>query len=207
MKRVKICILDYGSGNIQSVFNLFSSVHDDVVISREEKQITDSTHMVLPGVGAFATAMEKIHKNLPLKLIEHAVLAEKKPFLGICVGMQVLATQGEEYGVTSGLNWIPGIVKELEANSLPLPHIGWNDIQNDNSEDPILKGLDRHRDFYFVHKYHFIPDDMSFVLSTTNYGCDFCSIVRKENIYGFQFHPEKSQQAGRKIALNFLGVQ
>lgn len=205
MQQYKVCILDYGSGNVQSVYNLFASIIQHVVVSNEERDIHEATHLVFPGVGAFGTTMNKVKKSLPLETLEHAVKVNKKPFLGICVGMQVLATKGFEFGEHAGLNWIPGEVRELDAIELPLPHVGWNDIVLHKSE-PLLAGLEKHNDFYFVHKYVFVPDDPQTIVATTSYGSQFCSIIRKENIFGVQFHPEKSQQAGKKIAQNFLAT-
>jgi imidazole glycerol-phosphate synthase subunit HisH len=201
----KVCILDYGSGNVRSVFNLFSSVTHEVKISNDEQDILAASHLVLPGVGAFATAMQRIQDNLPIKLIKSLVIDHKKPFLGICVGMQVLATRGFEFGESSGLNFIPGEVTALQAPGYPLPHVGWNDLQA-KGDDPLLDGINDKSDFYFVHKYVFCPQDHSVIVATTNYGNDFCSIIRKENIVGVQFHPEKSQQKGKKLAMNFLGI-
>ncbi len=203
MQQAKVCILDYGSGNVQSVYNLFTAITNNVIISNEEKDITDATHLVFPGVGAFGTTMEKVRKTLPLAALEKAVKVHKKPFLGICVGMQVLATRGFEFGEHEGLDWIPGEVHQLKAGTLPLPHVGWNDISLQKS-DPLLAGLEKHNDFYFVHKYAFIPQEQNTIVATASYGCDFCSIIRNDNIMGVQFHPEKSQQAGKKIAINFL---
>lgn len=203
MQKSKVCILDYGSGNVQSVYNLFTAITSDVKISNEETDIAQATHLVLPGVGAFGTTMEKIKKALPLAALEKAVKIHKKPFLGICVGMQVLATRGFEFGEYEGLNWIPGEVQQLNSESLPLPHVGWNDITL-QKPDTLLAGLEEHNDFYYVHKYAFTPQDKETVVATSNYGSDFCCIIRKDNIIGVQFHPEKSQQAGKKIAVNFL---
>lgn len=199
----KVCILDYGSGNVQSVYNLFTAITNDVRISNEEIDIAEATHLVFPGVGAFGTTMEKVRKTLPLAMLEKAVKIEKKPFLGICVGMQVLATRGFEFGEHEGLDWISGEVHQLNAQTLPLPHVGWNDISRQKS-DPLLIGLEKHNDFYYVHKYAFKPQDQEAIIATSNYGSDFCCIIRKDNIVGVQFHPEKSQQAGKKIAINFL---
>lgn len=199
-----VCILDYGSGNVRSVYNLFASIHDNVIVSNHKNDIQKASHLVLPGVGAFGSAMEKIKSNLPLSLLEECLFQQKKPFLGICVGMQVLATYGTEFGTVEGLNWIPGSVEELKAGSLPLPHVGWNDIQILEPHEGLFQGLEKHNDFYFVHKYVFKPENKQYAIASTDYGESFCSVIRKDNIMGFQFHPEKSQQAGKKIALNFL---
>ena len=147
-----VCILDYGSGNVKSVFNLFSSIAEHVVISNDPKEIQQATHIVLPGVGAFSAAMRKIRERLPLDLLKKVVVNEKKPFLGICVGMQVLATRGMEFGECPGLGWIEGSVEIINAKQLPLPHIGWNNISG-KQDSPLLVGLGDEPDFYFVHSY------------------------------------------------------
>jgi imidazole glycerol-phosphate synthase subunit HisH len=202
----KVCILDYGAGNTQSVYNLFSSINATVKISNKEADIIEATHLVLSGVGAFGTAIKKIKDNLPMSLVTDLVFEQKKPFLGICVGMQILATTGTEFGSFDGLNWIPGIVVQLDTGRLPLPHIGWNDIVSKQVDDKLLSGLEKHNDFYFVHKYVYVPEFAAHVVATTEYGDIFPSIIRHQNICGVQFHPEKSQQAGKKLALNYLAL-
>lgn len=201
----RVCILDYGSGNVKSVFNLFSKIAKHVVVSNEPAEIQQATHIVLPGVGAFSAAMRKILERLPMEDLEQAVLSDKKPFLGICVGMQVLATRGMEFGERLGLGWIEGIVEKLNSNHLPLPHIGWNNISC-NRNSPLLAGLGNDPDFYFVHSYAFRLENDQHMRATTSYGEEFCSVVQRENIYGVQFHPEKSQRTGIKLAKNFLSL-
>jgi glutamine amidotransferase len=201
-----VCILDYGSGNVKSVCNLFSAIADEVVVSNHVSDISKASHLVLPGVGAFGAAMRKIRENLPILAIEKEVLIKKKPFLGICVGMQVLAEQGAEFGVHHGLGWIKGRVKKLDLNNLPLPHIGWNDISI-KQPSPLLTGLGNEPDFYFVHSYVFEVENELNVVATTEYGKEFCCVIQKENLFGVQFHPEKSQRAGLKLAANFLSLR
>lgn len=199
-----VCILDYGSGNVRSVFNIFKKLLDDVFISNKQEDIKKSTHLILPGVGAFGASMEKIQKLIPLKIVEDCVFVDKKPFLGICVGMQVLADIGYEFGEHKGLGWISGNVRKLEAGQLPLPHIGWNDIKVLKSS-PIAKGL-RQNDFYFVHSFVFEAKDKENIIGVANYGEEFVAIVSKDNIYGVQFHPEKSQKSGMRLLNNFLSI-
>lgn len=201
----RVCILDYGSGNVRSVFNLLSSIAPDVKLSNEEAVIRDSTHIVLPGVGSFGAAMEKIKSRIPLAVLEDEVVKKKKPFLGICVGMQVLADKGREFGEHRGLGWIPGVVDKMNAKDLPVPHIGWNDVSA-RRQDPLFARFGEHRDFYFVHSFVFCPADASHVLATAEYGEEFCCMIKKENIAGVQFHPEKSQKAGKLMMKNFLGL-
>jgi glutamine amidotransferase len=203
---VKVCILDYGSGNVKSVFNLLSSITDDVKISNDISIIEKATHLILPGVGAFGASMSKIKKKLPLDIIENEVFRSKKPFLGICVGMQVLAEKGFEFGEYDGLGWLSGNVIKIDSKDKPLPHIGWNDIQIKHPS-PLLHNFDNNQDFYFAHSYAFKTLSDENILATTNYGEEFISAANKENIFGVQFHPEKSQKAGKMLMLNFLSLR
>lgn len=205
MNNIKVCILDYGSGNIKSVYNLLKFINIDVKISNEPKDIQNASHLILPGVGAFGAAMEKINENLPLKIITSEVVSHKKPFLGICVGMQVLASIGHEFGTFSGLNWIPGEVTKLESENLPLPHVGWNNILV-KKPSPLTDHFDENADFYFVHSFIFKAKNSGYILATTQYGEEFCSIINKDNIFGVQFHPEKSQKTGQILLKNFLSI-
>ena len=201
---IKVCILDYGSGNVRSVFNLVSFLGHDVIVSNERIEIESATHIILPGVGSFGAAMEKITTQIPLKVLENEVFNNRKLFLGICVGMQVLLEKGYEHGEQDGLGWVPGTVEKLQVKNLPLPHIGWNDIIIRKDSD-LFSDLGDIKDFYFVHSYA-IKTDESYILTETNYESNFYSSINKENIYGVQFHPEKSQKAGQKLIQNFLTI-
>lgn len=201
---IKVCILDYGSGNVNSVYNLVSFLGYDVIVSNERIEIESASHIILPGVGSFGAAMGKIRNQIPLKVLENEVFNNRKLFLGICVGMQVLLEKGYEHGGQDGLGWIPGTVEKLQVKNLPLPHIGWNDIIIRKDSD-LFSDLGDIKDFYFVHSYA-IKTDENFVLTETNYGSNFYSSINKENIYGVQFHPEKSQKAGQKLIQNFLTI-
>jgi imidazole glycerol-phosphate synthase subunit HisH len=205
---MRVCILDYGSGNVKSVYNLFVSLAPHVMISNEVAEIEQATHIILPGVGAFAAAMRRINETLPLAQLREQVLHQKKPFLGICVGMQVLMETGFEFGEHAGLGWLPGRVEKLESQNLPLPHIGWNNIRvcPDQARSPLLQGLENDPDFYFVHSYIVQPQQAQHKQAVTDYGQDFCSVIVHENIHGVQFHPEKSQRAGIRLAKNFLAL-
>jgi len=200
---VRVCILNYGTGNVGSVYNLFSAINVNATISNEPKDIAGASHLVLPGVGAFAEAMRNIKRLLPLDLIHDEVHGKRKPFLGICVGMQVLATIGEEHGNHKGLDWIPGAVKHLRAEPLPLPHIGWNDVKF-HGQHALFAGLEDGTDFYYVHSYAMVPDSGEKTIATSCYESDFCCAVASENVLGVQFHPEKSQGAGVQLIENFL---
>lgn len=199
-----VCVLDYGSGNVRSVFNLFSAVTDRVKVSNEADDIRDASHLVLPGVGAFGAAMRKIGERIPVDVVEQEVGAGK-PLLGICVGMQVMADVGTEFGEHRGLGWISGRVDRLEPGDLPLPHVGWNDIAVQRSH-PLLEGLESAADFYYVHSYAFRPDREEHVLATTDFGETFTAVVQKDHLLGVQFHPEKSQKAGLRLVRNFVSL-
>ncbi len=201
----KICILDYGSGNVKSVFNLINHLNYSVKISNKKSDINDASHIILPGVGSFGSSMKKIKENIEIDFIKDQILIKKKPFLGICVGMQVLASIGEEFGNYDGLDLISGRVVKLDSKKLPLPHIGWNNIEVSKKSN-LLIDLDESCDFYFVHSFHFECEDEKYIIAKTHYGNTFNSIVEKENIFGVQFHPEKSQKTGQIIFRNFLSI-
>ena len=199
----RVCILDYGSGNVQSVRNIFAALSPGTIVSNREADIRDATHLVLPGVGAFGAAMERIRERIPLEIITQEVLEAGKPFLGICVGMQVLADTGYEFGEHAGLGWVHGRVSRLGAVDLPLPHVGWNDVTpraNSRLHAQMPPGMD----FYFVHSYALEPDRPEVTSATATYGTRFCASVEQDNIFGVQFHPEKSSKAGTELLKNFL---
>jgi len=198
---MKICILDYGSGNVGSVYNLLERLDYSAKISNDPIDIKNATHLILPGVGSFGASIEKIKKKIPIDQLNEEIKTKKKPFLGICVGMQVLADEGLEFGRHQGLGWIKGKVEKLQAKVLP--HIGWNNIEI-KKETPIFSNLNKNQDFYFVNSYFFNVSDKKLIISETNYGKNFCSAVQQENIFGVQFHPEKSQKAGEILIENFL---
>jgi glutamine amidotransferase len=201
----KICILDYGSGNVGSVENICQFLGSNPIVSNEADDIRSATHLVLPGVGSFGASMAKVRSKLPLNIIEKEVLSNKKPFLGICVGMQILAQKGYEYGEYDGLGWMPGSVRKLDSNGLRLPHVGWNNI-NTTRESALFQNFEGDPDFYFVHSFVFKPEDRETIVANTEYGEVFCAAIQKENIFGVQFHPEKSQRAGMLLLNNFLNT-
>ena len=208
---IKITIVDYGSGNVLSAQKSFvkiakdNNIEADVLISKKLNDIKNSTHIVLPGQGAFSTCMNGLKKTDGLidELSEFALI-KKKPFLGICVGMQMLAKLSEENGFHEGLGWIDGIIKRLPGDSLKLPHMGWNEAVPRNSTHNNL--ISTKNDYYFVHSYYFDCADNDNILAETKYGTNFASIVGKENIYGVQFHPEKSSSQGLNLLKEFIGV-
>lgn len=197
----KVCILDYGSGNVKSVFNAINR-YADCVISNEVSEIKNASHLILPGVGSFKDSMDRIIATLPIDEIRES-LAKEKPFLGICVGMQVLASIGIEFVEANGLDFVAGTVSKLNSKELPLPHVGWNNLEV-IKQNSLTKNIDEQDDFYFTHSYGFTEISTDFVLATTEYGGVFPSIISKGNMFGVQFHPEKSQKSGAKILENFL---
>tara|TARA_X000001036_G_scaffold366156_1_gene350848 strand:+ start:755 stop:1315 length:561 start_codon:yes stop_codon:yes gene_type:complete len=186
------------------VSNLISFLGYTVNVSNEIHAIKSSSHIILPGVGAFGSAMEKIKSRIPLRDLSFEVIQNKKPFLGICVGMQVLVEKGYEYGDHDGLGWLPGSVNKIDTNSYPSLHIGWNNIII-KKDSTLFRGFGDINDFYFVHSYA-VDTDHTYTIAETEYGNKFCSSIQKENIFGVQFHPEKSQKAGQKLIQNFLSI-
>jgi len=198
----KICLIDYGSGNQKSMYNLLDYLGYKVKLSNSIFDIEDSTHIILPGVGSYSKLMKNLKEKKILDVLNKEVILKHKPFLGICVGMQILSSYGFEFEKSEGLNWIAGEVHKIDKKNIKLPHIGWNNILI-TKEDNIVDSLNN-MDFYFLHSYVFNLKDNSNSISKTNYGIKFNSIVRKDNIYGAQFHPEKSQESGKIFLKNFL---
>ena len=203
-----ITIIDYGSGNILSAKQSFAKViknnniDADVCISANPNTIKKSSHLVLPGQGAFETCMNGLNKNPGLiEELNNFAINKKKPFFGICVGMQLLANYSEENGSHEGLGWVSGTIKKLPSKTLKMPHMGWNSIKLTNNSSNI-KPIET--DYYFVHSYYFDCENKENILAETNYGINFPSIVCKENIYGLQFHPEKSSNQGLDLIKSFL---
>lgn len=199
----KVCILDYGSGNVRSVANMLSKLAATVKVSNERRDICDASHIILPGVGAFGAALAKIRTRIPLDLLEREVRLKGKPFLGICVGMQVLAQRGFEFGTHEGFSWLQGEVHKLDSIGLPLPHIGWNDVTITRREG-LFAPFEGRPDFYFLHSYCFSAVDQADIAAECTYGTTFPCALSRGNIHGVQFHPEKSQRAGRAIISSFL---
>ncbi len=207
-----LAIIDYGSGNLRSVakaFERMAAPDDRILVSHHPADLNDATHIVLPGVGAFADCMTGLAACSGMRgALEKQVLEAKKPFLGICVGMQLLFTQGHEHGVHDGLNWIPGQVVALApANpALKVPHMGWNELSI-RMPHPLLAGVHTGDHAYFVHSYHAVCDHAQDIVATTDYGGAVTAVVARGNIMGTQFHPEKSQKAGLQLLENFLALR
>lgn len=202
----QVCIIDYGSGNVRSVYNILKSFHGDVKLSNDPADIENATHIVLPGVGAFGTAMAQVKAMPVFDELTRQILDKKKWFLGICVGMQILADEGFEHGHHQGLGWIGGSVKKLDSKGLKLPHVGWNNFETLNEQCPLFKGITSQMDFYYVHSYTFESKNMQHAAASCLYGSLFTPVVWKENMFGVQFHPEKSQKAGGLLLENFLNL-
>ena len=201
----KPLILDINSGNVMSLKNIINKFNDKVKISNEENELELSTHIFLPGVGSYSEVMNKIKEKINLDLLKKKLLTDKVLFLGICVGMQVLSDIGYENETSNGLSIINGKVKKLNTKE-NLPHVGWNSL-NLKKKNKIFEGIPNKTDFYFTHSYVFELNDITNEISSTNYGTSFTSAINKQNIFGTQFHPEKSQSAGIKFIKNFLGIE
>jgi glutamine amidotransferase len=208
-----IAIIDYGMGNLRSVSKGFEAVGATVKVTHDLHIITTASALVLPGVGAFARGMENLTKLNVIPVLCDAVKANK-PFLGICLGMQLLFSESEEHGIHKGLDFIPGKVKKF-TSSLKIPHMGWNQIEfkikdagvrSKNKTYKIFEGIPEKSYFYFVHSYYVVPDDPNIVTGTTEYGIEFSSAIAKDNVWAVQFHPEKSADLGLKILKNFLKI-
>ncbi len=204
---MKTVIIDYGAGNVESVVNALRLVGGDeeIVVSNKISDIRSANHLILPGVGAFGDCVNGL-KSIEglLSEIRKQVLTEKKPFLGICVGMQVLASIGYENGEHQGLGFINGKVEKISAKEgLKIPHMGWNDIVV-RSDHAVLKNIKNGEHFYFANSYHFICQNENNVLAQVEYGTKMSVVVAKDNIVGVQFHPEKSGEAGLALLKNFL---
>ncbi len=199
-----ITIIDYGMGNLGSISNMFKRIGVEAEITGDKEKIAASTKILLPGVGAFDAAMQRINDFGFRELLDRKALQDKTPVLGICLGMQLLTNSSEE-GALPGLGWIPGKTTRFnfeKGSSLKVPHMGWNQVHEKNAS-ALTNNLPPDPRFYFVHSYYVTADDASHVLTTTVHGIEFNSIIQKENIFGAQFHPEKSHKFGMKLLENF----
>jgi len=201
-----IVIIDYGMGNLRSVYKAFERINTRAEITTDIKQILKAEKIVLPGVGHFKKGMESLIKTGLAEVINKKVMIDKVPILGICLGMQLMTDFSEE-GNVPGFGWIKARTKKFSfrTNGLKIPHMGWNNISI-KKENKLLDGLKEEDMFYFVHSYFVSCENGDDILSKTNYGNDFVSSISKENIYGCQFHPEKSHNSGLKILKNFVSI-
>ena len=208
---MNVTIVDYNSGNISSVINSFKEVAKDKVnikVTSDLSDIKSSDKVVLPGQGSFKSCIDALNKiNGLVNTLNEFVISNKKPLLGICVGLQMFADIGYEETETKGLSWISGKVSKIDNQNgkYKLPHIGWNQI-NIIKRSKIFKDIEDNSHMYFVHSYEFVPEDKNVISATTDYSSNIVCSVEKENIFGTQFHPEKSDKIGLKIIENFIKI-
>ena len=210
---MSVAIVDYGSGNLHSAHKAVERAAAEqgvrVIVTSDPDIVRGADRIVLPGVGAFADCRRGLDNVTGMvEALEESVIKGGKPFLGICVGMQLLASRGLEHGVAQGLNWIPGEVVEIKPTSpdLKVPHMGWNTLEAHRSH-PLLKDIpvgENGLHAYFVHSYHLKTTDPAHIVATTEYGSELTAMVGRDNIVGTQFHPEKSQKLGLALIANFL---
>ena len=206
----KITIVDYGSGNLLSAKQSFvkvvnlKSINAEIQISSDPRTLRESSHVVLPGQGAFKTCIDGILKISGMQdELNDFVTIKQRPFFGICVGMQLLAEISEENGIHKGFGWVKGKIKKLPSTNIKMPHMGWNKIKIINKH-PLIRPEET--DYYFVHSYYFDCLNNQDIVAETKYGINFASIVNKENVYGCQFHPEKSSTQGLNIIKDFVNL-
>jgi len=202
-----VAIVDYGMCNLDSVVRAVEECGGKALVTDQARDLETANRIILPGVGAFADAMRNIKQRALDQILCEQVVEKHIPFLGICLGMQLLASKGFEVEETDGLGFIPGEVRRLNPSGedTRIPHVGWNEV-HPLLDSPLFRGIAPGRDFYFVHSYHFCPRDESNVLAHTPYAGGFVSAVHSGSIWGVQFHPEKSQRAGFQLIKNFLSL-
>lgn len=204
-----IALLDYGAGNLKSVANACAAIGADVIVTTDTKIVRKSSGVILPGVGAFAEGMERLREMGMISVLEEEVIGKRKPYLGICLGLQFLAERSEEHGEHDGFGWIRGTVKKIAPDdpACKVPHIGWNTVTVKHPS-VLYEGLGADPVFYFVHSFalEVSPEDGACVTGTTEHGGTIIASIEKENIFAVQFHPEKSQTAGLKLLTNFCSL-
>ena len=203
-----IAIIDYGLGNVQAFANIYKNLDIPVSLAKNATELLDATHFILPGVGAFDWAMDRLNESGMRSTLDRLVIKEKKPVLGVCVGMQIMAEKSEE-GSASGLGWFDAKVIRLgestDPEELPLPHMGWNEVHPENDHG-LFEQLERDSRFYFLHSYYFSPSFSDDIFAMSDYAQSFPSAVNRGNIFGVQFHPEKSHGAGIQLLKNFASL-
>ncbi|MBI3126014.1 MAG: imidazole glycerol phosphate synthase subunit HisH [Candidatus Tectomicrobia bacterium] len=204
MEKKKIAIVNYGLGNLQSVENAVRYLGVEAVQVARKEEFEEADGYILPGVGAFGEAMKRLSRSGMIPSIEKEVLGRRKPFLGICLGMQLIAIESCENGRHKGLGWFPGRVNQLaSSDQWRLPHVGWNEVEV-RRESPLLRKVKSGSTFYFDHSYA-LECDPQFVSATCEYSQSVVSVIQKDNMWGTQFHPEKSQKNGLRVLWNFIG--
>lgn len=201
MKRTGI--IHYGMGNLSSVRNAMLAIGQEGTVITSPKEVSKCTHLILPGVGAFGDAMRQLNSEGWCEAMHRHAILQQKPFLGICLGMQLLAETGTEHGSCKGLGWIPGCVTRLSGKNVRVPHIGWNNVEYTSTSE-LFNGLESGQDFYFVHSYAVRPCDESYVTGWCQHGERFAASLQVGNVFATQFHPEKSQKCGLKLLENFV---
>lgn len=200
-----ITLVNYGLGNIQAFFNIFNRLNIPVSIATTADELARAEKIILPGVGAFDWAMTRLNESGMRACLNDLVMVRHRPVLGVCVGMQIMARRSDE-GELDGLGWIDAEVKKFDESTFTqqtrLPHMGWNNVVANNT-DSLFRGMETDSRFYFLHSYYFLPRNASDVLGTTDYNGPFASAVRSGNVFGTQFHPEKSHQWGVRLLNNF----
>ena len=198
-----ILVLDYNVGNVNSVIRAAQLYTSDVVFSNKKEDILNAKKIIMPGQGSFDFAMNNLFKLDIYETIREVALEKKIPILGICLGMQLLATSGTENVPCKGLDLIKGKVEKLNCDKKYLPNIGWNTV-NFEADDKLFDGIENNLDYYFLHSYHFVCDNQKNIIAKCEYFSNFNAIIKNENIYGIQFHPEKSLDNGLKLIKNFI---
>ena len=209
---MKVGIIDYGVGNFASVMRALEEIQVTSILIKHPDDIKIVDKLILPGVGNFADCANMLAEGGWIDPLRKEVYEKDKPLLGICLGMQLLGTSSTEgtknnrSNISQGLNLIPGRVENLKCLgcNLPIPHVGWNEVISNTESYGLLEGIPDNSDFYFVHSFAFVPDDASQIFATTNYGIEVTAIVKNRNVWGTQFHPEKSSRVGLRLLNNFI---
>lgn len=202
-----IAVVDYGMGNLHSMAKALEYLGAEVTVTSSEADLRSAERIVLPGVGAFGAAVENLRETGLVRVLEQEVLGGGKPFLGVCLGMQILAKGSTEHGAHEGLGWLDAQVVPLPTSSVKVPHTGWNEIQPIRSVDSPLSGTRERESFYFNHSFQLVPGDPAIVAARCHYGAQFVAAVASGNLVATQFHPEKSQRAGIDFLAEFLDWQ
>jgi glutamine amidotransferase len=203
-----IALIDYGSGNINAIANIYKRLNIEFEATKDPHKLQKAQKLILPGVGDFDETMELLNNLGIVETLNELVVEKKIPILGVCVGMQILGESSEE-GKIKGFGWIKGNVRKIDESLLKtkphLPHMGWNTV-NPVKKDPVFDNVNKNNGFYFLHSYYFDCQNQEDILATSDYGKTFASAIKHENVYGFQFHPEKSHQNGVELFKNFANI-
>ncbi len=202
---MSVAIVDYGLGNLRSVAGAVERLGYEPVVSGEPDELGRAEKLILPGVGAFGDGMRNLQERGLVEPLTRLVVDEGRPVLGLCLGAQLLARESEEFGRHRGLGWLPAVVERLDGDGLRVPHVGWNELRQ-VGESVLFREIPDGALFYYVHSYHLVADDESIVRGVTDYGGPVVAVVERGNVYGTQFHPEKSQLEGLKLLGNFLDL-